>query len=149
MDYLFLFIHQDACKSRARELENNYIDRSWPDQPFNFILGNDGLIYEGRGWMNQGTISNIYGDEVLTIGFLADHNYYKPSVEQLKLLDQLLNMGLKLEHISQKYFIYALCQSRPDIYQQSPGKEFYNIITKWPEWSDYSDFRVLKNCTFD
>lgn len=149
--WVHYFFNQDDCKKRARELEKRYIKTlSWPDQPFSFIMGNDGLIYEGRGWMKDGSISSLNGDKLLSIVFLADHNYYKPSNEQQELLKQLINYGIKLGHIAHNYFIYAQCQSKKtNQFKNSPGKVLYDMITESPRWSDYSDNRELENCTFN
>ncbi|XP_054265274.1 peptidoglycan-recognition protein LF-like isoform X2 [Macrosteles quadrilineatus] len=38
------------CRTILQEFQQKYIDNNYADQPFNFLVGGDGNVYEGRGW---------------------------------------------------------------------------------------------------
>lgn len=39
---------------------------------YNFFIGNDGLVYEGMGWLNQGTHSEHFDPCAISIGFIGE-----------------------------------------------------------------------------
>ena len=55
-------------------------DQGWNDIGYSFLIGGDGLMYEGRGWNIQGAHTLNYN----TVG------YGKPRNEIMKLIDYLI-----------------------------------------------------------
>lgn len=50
------------------KLEEYYIKTAaWDDLPYNFFLGKDGLLYEGRGWKLDGAFKSGKGPLFLSI----------------------------------------------------------------------------------
>lgn len=44
-----------ACTLRVRLMQSYHMEsRSWDDIAYNFLVGGDGAVYEGRGWDKQG-----------------------------------------------------------------------------------------------
>lgn len=41
------------------------------DVPYNFLIGNDGQTYQGRGWSHQSGFVEIPQNSSLTIGFMG------------------------------------------------------------------------------
>lgn len=50
---------QEDCTNFAVKMEEHYIKKlTWVDLPYNFFLGNDRLLYEGRGWLFDGAFKS-------------------------------------------------------------------------------------------
>jgi hypothetical protein len=47
---------QKACSEVVRDIQREHMIRwGYPDIGYNFIIGNNGLVYEGTGWDYRGT----------------------------------------------------------------------------------------------
>lgn len=45
----------ETCSVRVRSIQNYHMDGiNWADIGFNFLVGGDGRVYEGRGWQMEG-----------------------------------------------------------------------------------------------
>lgn len=49
---------QDECIRRLQNMQAFYMDHGFSDIPWNFMIGGDGSIYEGRGHKFNGEIAN-------------------------------------------------------------------------------------------
>ena len=45
---------------------------NWSDIGYNFLVGEDGNIYEGRGWMKRGAHAPDYNSESIGICVIGD-----------------------------------------------------------------------------
>ncbi|XP_071487700.1 peptidoglycan-recognition protein SC1a-like [Diadema antillarum] len=51
----------DACKLSLRKIQNFHMDfRGWWDIGYNFLIGGDGNVYEGRGLERKGAHARSY-----------------------------------------------------------------------------------------
>lgn len=92
------------------------------------------------------SIKAFQGDTCLSVGFIGDYSYFKPSDIQIEILFALINLGLELGYISDNYKIFGHCQG---IDTKSPGKTLFETTRTLPHWSNYSDVRVLRDCVFE
>ncbi|CAG9836581.1 unnamed protein product [Diabrotica balteata] len=78
--------HQASSNENCVKLlrKNQMKDRHEPDILFNFIVDQDGTIYEGRGW-DRCTCKASFTDEDLTIAFLIDNNTIRQVVPRYVL----------------------------------------------------------------
>ncbi|KAG5676718.1 hypothetical protein PVAND_006530 [Polypedilum vanderplanki] len=61
--------NENECKFVVKRIqnENSHLD----DIPYNFLIGNDGKVYEGRGFEKEGQhTSNLYGSNYNSIDFI-------------------------------------------------------------------------------
>nr|BBK26506.1 peptidoglycan recognition protein 7 [Nephotettix cincticeps] len=53
----------EECQQRMREVQDHYAtEMSCLNIPYNFMIANDGLVYEGRGWKEKPWKSRLYDD---------------------------------------------------------------------------------------
>lgn len=103
------------------------------DIGYNFLIGGDGQVYEGRGWDKEGAHSKGYNHLTLGIAFIGNYMTVEPTKQQLDALQQLIKKGIALNKISSDYEIYGHRQLRSTL---SPGDALFNIIKKMDHWKD-------------
>uniref|UniRef100_A0A1Y1JTP6 Peptidoglycan recognition protein family domain-containing protein n=1 Tax=Photinus pyralis TaxID=7054 RepID=A0A1Y1JTP6_PHOPY len=121
----------------AQQLQDIHIDeKRWNDIAYNFLIGCDSRVYEGRGWGTIGAHTGGYNSKAVGIAFIGtfDNNLPTPSV-----LDQgksLIKYGVDIGVIDQDYKLYAHRQIRPQsVY---PGEQLFKEIQFWDHWCDHS-----------
>jgi hypothetical protein len=61
------------CAAIARSYQNYHIDgRGWNDIGYNFLVGEDGNVYEGRGWEAVGAHAPTYNTRSIGVCILGD-----------------------------------------------------------------------------
>ncbi len=54
----------ETCASYVRGIQNFHIDdRGWADIGYHFLVGENGKVYEGRGWDRQGAHSPGFNND--------------------------------------------------------------------------------------
>lgn len=106
--------------------------RNWDDIGYNFLVGGDGSVYEGRGWDKMGAHTRGYNNGTIGIAFIGTFNKYVPPERQLNAVQLLLNEGLRLGKLVSDYKVYG---HRQLIGFESPGQALYDIIKTWDHWS--------------
>ena len=64
---------QETCSEIVRSYQNLHIDvRGWIDIGYQFVIGEDGNIYEGRGWNFIGAHAPGYNAQSIGISIIGD-----------------------------------------------------------------------------
>uniref|UniRef100_A0A034VF87 Peptidoglycan-recognition protein LF n=1 Tax=Bactrocera dorsalis TaxID=27457 RepID=A0A034VF87_BACDO len=121
------------CDARVRGMQAFHVhSNGWGDIGYNFLIGGDGLVYEGRGWYNQGAHTTGYNGNSICIAFIGTFNVEVPTEKDLKAAQLLIDEGVRLGVLTGNYRLYGARQLTAT---ESPGKALYSIIMKWPHWS--------------
>ncbi|XP_049962046.1 uncharacterized protein LOC126482114 [Schistocerca serialis cubense] len=107
--------------------------QGWFDIAYNFLVGMDGVVYEGRGWGIVGSHTKNYNAASVGVAFIGHFMQELPSPEAVASLWRLLEQGVRLGHLSPDYRILGYCQCRPS---ESPGRAFFSLIQTWPRWAE-------------
>lgn len=125
---------QAACTLSVRIMQTFHMEsRGWDDIGYNFIIGGDGAVYEGRGWDKQGAHTLGWNKGSIGVAFIGTFTKQTPPERQLKASFQLFEKGVGLKKLDENYKIYA---HRQLIATESPGEAFYGVIKTWPHWTD-------------
>lgn len=106
--------------------------KKWDDIGYNFIIGRDGTVFVGRGWLYKGAHSRDYNKDSICIAFIGNFNEETPSDESLIAAKRLINRGVDVGKLNKNYRIYGHCQL---ILSESPGKNLYDAIQTWDHWT--------------
>uniref|UniRef100_L7M9X9 Peptidoglycan-recognition protein n=1 Tax=Rhipicephalus pulchellus TaxID=72859 RepID=L7M9X9_RHIPC len=134
----YVFIHHTtgpqckdkrSCSQLIRSHQNHHMNANrWPDIGYNFLVGGDGRIYEGRGFGREGAHTRGYNQVGIAISFVGDFSRAKPSLTMLRAAERLIACGVKQGKINKRYSLHghrdANCTS-------CPGNLLYAIIRKW------------------
>ena len=71
-------------------------DRGWNDIGYNFLVGDDGNAYEGRGWYVQGAHAQSYNNDAIGIVVMGDFTNQLPSQAALDALSNLMGCGAEV-----------------------------------------------------
>lgn len=82
-----------------------------PDIPFNFMIGDDGNIYDGRGFFSQGDIPRSNGSHILlnfalVIAFIGDYSEEKPSANQTENFFRFLDSSAQRDMIDNDFVLW-------------------------------------------
>lgn len=50
------------------------LNLGWSDIEYNFLVGEDGAVYEGRGWNNVGAHTNGYDSQSIGMAVMGNFN---------------------------------------------------------------------------
>ncbi|CAB0038026.1 unnamed protein product [Trichogramma brassicae] len=103
------------------------------DIAYNFLVGGDGLVYEGRGWGVAGQHTPGYDARSVAVAFIGDFEYRKPTEAQVQAARELIAHGVRLGKIAADYKLQAQRQVMANT--KSPGKQVYDIVKGWEHFS--------------
>ncbi|KAL0902261.1 hypothetical protein ABMA27_000173 [Loxostege sticticalis] len=128
------------CSAAVRKLQEYFLTNKdlGYDIPYNFLIGNDGRVYEGRGWKIEGAHTFRYNRCSLGIGFIGDYRTTKVLPSQIERLNLLLEEGVARGHLDPKYYIVP---ARDLQNTESPGINLYNAIKEWDTYDHEHKFR--------
>ncbi|EDV96482.1 peptidoglycan-recognition protein LC isoform X5 [Drosophila grimshawi] len=124
---------REVCEARVKVVQNFHMDGwNWNHVGYNFLVGGDGIVYEGRGWDYQGAHTLGYNEDSIGVSFIGTFVKLQPTLQQLQACQLLLAEGVRLKKLKPDYKLYGHRQLSAT---ESPGEIVYNIIRKWPHWT--------------
>ncbi|XP_071451904.1 uncharacterized protein [Hetaerina americana] len=97
-----------TCTRSLQAIQKNTPAKHW-DVPDNFYIGDDGHIYEGRGW-DHSSLWGVKGidDNFISVGFLGSFDSYPPSQKALLAFHTLQKIGIILGKLSPTHKVFSL-----------------------------------------
>ncbi|KAM9242724.1 peptidoglycan recognition protein 3 isoform 1-T2 [Dugong dugon] len=120
------------CQIRVRDIQSFHInDKNFCDISYQFLVGQDGGVYEGVGWHTQGAHTYGYNDIALGIAFIGNFVERVPNNAALEAAQNLIQCA-----VDEGYLVtdYLLVGHSDVVNTLSPGKALYNIIKTWPHF---------------
>ncbi|XP_006901342.1 PREDICTED: peptidoglycan recognition protein 1-like [Elephantulus edwardii] len=124
-----------SCQQQARNVQHYHMrERKWCDVAYNFLIGEDGLVYEGRGWNIKGDHTGyIWNPMSIGITFMGNYMERVPPARALRAAQNLLACGVAQGALIPQYEV----KGHRDVQQTlSPGDQLYAIIQKWPHYRE-------------
>nr|XP_006214830.1 peptidoglycan recognition protein 4 [Vicugna pacos] len=95
--------NQTACSQRLRELQAHHVRSGWCDVAYNFLVGDDGRVYEGAGWDVQGMHTQGYNNISLGLAFFGTKEGHSPSPAARAAMKGLISSAVQRGHLSPTY----------------------------------------------
>ncbi|KAM4636916.1 peptidoglycan recognition protein 1-like [Discoglossus pictus] len=115
--------------TQAKSIEGTHIRaRGWCDIVYNFLIGEDGQIYEGRGWNATGAHAPGYNHRSIGISFMGTFTDRVPNSAAQNAAKKLIRCGVSKGYIKSTYILKG---HRDVTSTQCLGNRFYKIIKKW------------------
>ncbi|CAB3246197.1 unnamed protein product [Arctia plantaginis] len=120
---------RSACINSMRSMQvAHQSGNGWSDIGYNFAVGGDGAVYEGRGWTTVGAHAVSFNNRSIGIALIGNFVTRIPPANQMQVLKRLIAEGVRLGHISPSY---GLIGHRQVSATECPGTAFFNELRKW------------------
>nr|BBK26507.1 peptidoglycan recognition protein 8 [Nephotettix cincticeps] len=106
-------LDEQECTHSVRSIQKHYLDKGLEDIPYNFIVGNDGNVYEGRGWNNKPGPDvqkdpSFKNNPTLDIGVICGHKEITPDKMDLvrsafQLAEDFVKFGIQEKKVEADY----------------------------------------------
>jgi hypothetical protein len=104
---------QSACSQQVRNTQNNHMDvQRWPDIAFGFLVGEDNLVYTGRGWVQQGQNVGGFANQAVNLAYIGNFDGRQPNLSTRRLLDTIITCGITAGHLRSDVRVIAACQAQ-------------------------------------
>uniref|UniRef100_A0A8C6QJY4 Peptidoglycan recognition protein 3 n=1 Tax=Nannospalax galili TaxID=1026970 RepID=A0A8C6QJY4_NANGA len=125
---------QTTCSQTVRVLQSHSVhNKGWCDVAFNFLVGDDGRVYEGVGWLVQGLHTQGYNNVSLGIAFFGNKIGSSPSPAALSAAEGLIVYAIQNGYLSPRYFRPLLLKEETCLIPQNseiPQKACPNITPR-------------------
>ncbi|KAJ8032505.1 Peptidoglycan recognition protein [Holothuria leucospilota] len=119
-----------SCSRVVRGIQNHHMNNNkWWDIGYNFLIGGDGNVYEGRGWNVVGAHAGVamYNNNGIGVCMLGDFTSSMPTQAALDALDELVGCCVSRNKLKRNYSVLG----HRDVKSTScPGNQFYNYVTR-------------------
>ncbi|XP_011497200.1 PREDICTED: peptidoglycan-recognition protein 1-like [Ceratosolen solmsi marchali] len=124
--------NESSCSHIVKSYQNLHMDKNhWNDIGYNFLVGEDGNVYEGRGWDSVGAHAPGYNTQSIGVCMIGNFNNTLPKRPALKALKSFIKCGVGFGKIAKDYFLIGHRQTRPTI---CPGQALYEYVKHQQHW---------------
>ncbi|XP_028275234.1 peptidoglycan recognition protein 5 [Parambassis ranga] len=114
------------CKSHIVSIQRGHMnERNFDDIGYNFLVGENGTVFEGRGWGVVGAHAKGHNSDSLGIAFLGNFNNDTPSREAISAVKQLLKSGVSRGFV---HSAFSLLGHRDLGQTECPGSNLYAAL---------------------
>jgi len=116
-----------------RNIQAYHMDnRGWSDIGYSFLVGEDGKVYEGRGWSRVGAHTSGYNSVAIAVSFIGDFTSRNPNEQAMQAAKDLLDCGVRRGYLRSTYELFG---HRDGGCTACPGNTLYPTIQSWPNFS--------------
>lgn len=126
--------NQEDCSYWMRSIQDYHMDSNgWDDIGYSFLVGEDGNLYEGRGWDRVGAHTVGFNDRGIAFSMIGDFTSHLPNEAALATLAEGIACGVSLGKFTTDYGLFGHRQS-PSASTACPGDTLYPYVTEMPHW---------------
>lgn len=122
-----------SCAEQVRNIQTYQMNNmQYSDISYHYLIGGNGLVYEGRNPTHQGAVAAGQNAGSLAIAFLGTFNKQAPTDAALAAGQELLAHAVTRGQLADNYLLLGHRQLSAT---ESPGDALYTLIRKWPHWN--------------
>ncbi|XP_018419659.1 PREDICTED: peptidoglycan recognition protein 1-like [Nanorana parkeri] len=119
-----------TCSTQCKNIQHYHMKtRDFCDIGYNFLIGEDGNVYEGSGWSTKGSHTKSYNDIAIGISFIGKFTSREPNTAALNAAKKLIACGVARNFIRSNYVLRG---HRNVGKTECPGNSLYKVIQGWP-----------------
>ncbi|CAF3868662.1 unnamed protein product [Rotaria sp. Silwood1] len=93
-----------SCVLQVQHWQKFHMEtKQWDDIGYNFLVGGNGYIFEGRGWNHTGAHCKGFNPTSVGIGIIGDLISVRPSKSSLNAVKSLIKCGISFGFIQKNY----------------------------------------------
>ncbi|KAM9326278.1 peptidoglycan recognition protein 1-like [Gastrophryne carolinensis] len=121
-----------SCIAQVRNIQNFHMrTRGWCDIGYSFLIGEDGTVYEGRGWSMVGAHAVNWNSRSIGISFIGSFTNRAPNSAALNAARKLIACGVSRKLIRSNYVLKGHRDVNPT---SCPGNSLHRVIRTWPHF---------------
>ncbi|XP_006270293.2 N-acetylmuramoyl-L-alanine amidase isoform X1 [Alligator mississippiensis] len=137
----FLYIHHTyipsqpcrsfpECAANMRAMQRfHQDDHGWNDIGYNFVVGSDGYLYQGRGWHWVGAHTRGYNNKGYGVSYIGDYSTTLPEPFTLALVrNRFLRCAVAGARLQANYTVHGHRQMG---HTKCPGDALFQEIETW------------------
>ncbi|CAF1647267.1 unnamed protein product [Rotaria magnacalcarata] len=129
-----------SCIERVKQIQDlHQTTFGWADVGYHFLVGENGKVYEGRGWNRQAAHSPGWNDDAFGICIMGDFRTAPPNEKALNAVRSWIDCGIKHGHVKEDYYIITHRQSQRPGYTECPGNGTMDVVNKWPRYCSFQN----------
>uniref|UniRef100_A0A8C5QPS2 Peptidoglycan-recognition protein n=1 Tax=Leptobrachium leishanense TaxID=445787 RepID=A0A8C5QPS2_9ANUR len=123
---------QTNCIAQAKSVQNYHMNSNgWCDAGYSFMVGEDGNVYEGRGWSSVGAHAPNYNSNSIGISVFGSYTSRNPNAAAQNAVQNLISCGVSRGFIRSTYILKG---HRNVTATSCPGNTFYSTVASWPRF---------------
>jgi len=127
---------KEACTEEMHEIQNLHMDvNGWSDIGYSFLIGEDGRVYEGRGWGVVGAHTANYNSFAYGFSVMGNFMDRSPNNAALMATQAIIDCGVEKGYLTAGYELFGHRDGRCTL---CPGDYLYALIRGWPHYSTRS-----------
>ncbi|KAL3891999.1 hypothetical protein ACJMK2_004239 [Sinanodonta woodiana] len=144
-----IFLHHTAmdrccnsimCTSEIQRIQNRHMDTNgWDDIGYSYMVGEDGVAYEARGWDRVGAHTRGFNNVSISIAVMGNFDDVLPIDPALNAIKSIITCGVRIGKISPDYNLCGHRDASPNF--TSPGNKLYTLMKTWPHYSNLPLFK--------
>ncbi|XP_053447745.1 peptidoglycan recognition protein 4 isoform X1 [Nycticebus coucang] len=128
---------QTGCSQRLCELQAHHAHSNGRcDVAYNFLVGDDGRVYEGVGWNVQGMHTQGYNNISLGFAFFGTKEGHSPSSAALSTMEGLISSAVQKGHLASRYIQPLLVKGENCLVPQQ--KESLKKASLWARMASFT-----------
>ncbi|XP_067315150.1 N-acetylmuramoyl-L-alanine amidase isoform X2 [Pseudorasbora parva] len=133
-------LNLQTCSKNMRDMQHfHQKGRGWYDLGYSFVVGSDGYIYEGRGWMWAGAHTKGRNSVGYGVAFIGSYSTQLPFHYDMELVrHHLVKCGVSNGFLQENFTILG---HRQVVATHCPGDSLYSEITTWEHYKDMDPFK--------
>ncbi|CAF1603966.1 unnamed protein product [Rotaria magnacalcarata] len=130
----------DSCIERVKDIQSfHQTSQGWDDIGFHFLVGENGKVYEGRGWNRQAAHSTGWNNGAYGVCIIGDFTNASPNEKALNAVRLWIDCGIKLGYVKEDHYIITHRQSQRPHYTDCPGDNMFGIVRSWPRYCSFQN----------
>ncbi|XP_054265387.1 peptidoglycan-recognition protein LF-like isoform X2 [Macrosteles quadrilineatus] len=100
---------KETCVEAVKQIQQKHLDEGLNDIRYNYLVGGDGNVYEGRGWKVKPEVPQLYpeiSDSMVDIGYIG-YKGTRPVEKQRFAGKSLVKHSFNWKHISEEATFYS------------------------------------------
>ncbi|CAH1798702.1 unnamed protein product [Owenia fusiformis] len=124
---------RSACAATARNTQRYHMNsRGYSDVGYSFLVGEDGMAYEGRGFTTVGAHTRGYNSRAIAISVMGNFMRRTANAGAQRAIQDVIACGISRGFVRSNYELFG---HRNGGCTACPGDQLYNTITRWPRFS--------------
>ncbi|XP_022660135.1 peptidoglycan recognition protein 1-like isoform X2 [Varroa jacobsoni] len=125
-------VTEHTCKSIVRTTQLQHVQtKGWDDIGYNFLVSENGQVFEGRGWGVEAAAAMGLSTRALHVALIGTFNHRAPAEGALKTVAKLIECGVELGKVHPDYKISGHRDVEPTA---CPGQKLYDQVRNWTRY---------------